>query len=276
MSVLTRRFNGGVLAARRARRAVRDELSGELPERTLDDVELLVSELATNSVRHGGCDEDAELRVETDVTPSCIRIRLCDTGSGFAEPRAEPSPSGRRRRLRPRSARPDLGPLGHAAQRRLLRLVRGSARTDSRLTLSPAATVGGMAAAPERPRREPSSEPKLVRKLRARQEEHRRRGKLYRALFVLLGLVVLAVGIAMLALPGPAFVVIPIGLAILSLEFAWAERLLEKALIKGEEARRKAADASPAQKILSAVGVVLGVAAAAAAAVLWDIPYLPV
>jgi uncharacterized protein (TIGR02611 family) len=133
-----------------------------------------------------------------------------------------------------------------------------------------------MAAAPERPRREPSSEPKLVRKLRARQEEHRRRGKLYRALFVLLGLVVLAVGIAMLALPGPAFVVIPIGLAILSLEFAWAERLLEKALIKGEEARRKAADASPAQKILSAVGVVLGVAAAAAAAVLWDIPYLPV
>ena len=92
MSVLTRRFNGGVLAARRARRAVRDELSGELPERTLDDVELLVSELATNSVRHGGCDEDAELRVETDVTPSCIRIRLCDTGSGFAEPRAEPSP----------------------------------------------------------------------------------------------------------------------------------------------------------------------------------------
>ena len=133
-----------------------------------------------------------------------------------------------------------------------------------------------MAAAPERPRREPSSEPKLVRKLRARQEEHRRRGKLYRALFVLLGLVVLAVGIAMLALPGPAFVVIPIGLAILSLEFAWAERLLEKALIKGEEARRKAADASPAQKILSAVGVALGVAAAATAAVLWDIPYLPV
>ena len=133
-----------------------------------------------------------------------------------------------------------------------------------------------MAAAPERPRREPSPEPKLVRKLRARQEQHRSRGKLYRALFVLLGLVVLAVGIAMLALPGPAFVVIPIGLAVLSLEFAWAERLLEKALIKGEDARRKAADASPAQKILSAVGVVLGVAAAATAAVLWDIPYLPV
>ena len=92
MSVLTRRFHGGVLAARLARRAVRDELSGELPERTLDDVELLVSELATNSVRHGGCDEGTELRFRTDVTPSCVRIQLCDTGSGFTELRSEPSP----------------------------------------------------------------------------------------------------------------------------------------------------------------------------------------
>ena len=119
-------------------------------------------------------------------------------------------------------------------------------------------------------------EPELVRKLRARQAEHRKRGRLYRAMFVLLGAVVLAAGIAMLALPGPAFVVIPIGLAILSLEFAWAERMLEKALVKGEEARRKAAAATPAQKALSAVAVAIAAAAAVFAAVLWDIPYLPV
>ena len=87
---------------------------------------------------------------------------------------------------------------------------------------------------------------------------------------------VLGVGIAMLALPGPAFVVIPIGLAILSLEFAWAEHLLEKALIKGEEAKRKASEASPAQKALTAAAVACGVAAAVAAAILWDIPLLPV
>ena len=80
----------------------------------------------------------------------------------------------------------------------------------------------------------------------------------------------------MLALPGPAFVVIPIGLAILSLEFAWAEHLLERALVKGDEAKRKAAAATPAQKALSAAAVALGVAAAIAAAVVWDIPYLPV
>ena len=133
-----------------------------------------------------------------------------------------------------------------------------------------------MTAAPERDQPERPGEPKLVRKLRERQAEHKQRGRLYRWAFVLLGLAVLGVGIAMLALPGPAFVVIPIGLAILSLEFAWAEHLLEKALVKGEEARRKAADASPAQKVLSGLAIACAAAAAAAAAILWDIPFLPV
>ena len=35
-------------------------------------------------------------------------------------------------------------------------------------------------------------------------------------------------GAALIVLPGPAFVVIPIGLAILSIEFAWARRWLKK------------------------------------------------
>lgn len=39
---------------------------------------------------------------------------------------------------------------------------------------------------------------------------------------------VLLVGIAMIVLPGPAVVVIPVGLGILSLEFAWARRWLGK------------------------------------------------
>jgi uncharacterized protein (TIGR02611 family) len=128
-----------------------------------------------------------------------------------------------------------------------------------------------MAAPSDRP-----GEPKFVTRLRARQEEHKQRSRIYRGLFVLAGLVILAAGVAMLALPGPAFVVIPIGLAILSLEFAWAERLLEHALVKGDEARRKAAAATPAQKALSTAAVILGVAAAVAAAIVWDIPLVPV
>lgn len=47
------------------------------------------------------------------------------------------------------------------------------------------------------------------------------------AVFVV-GITVLAVGVALIVLPGPAFVVIPIGLAILSIEFAWARLWLRK------------------------------------------------
>jgi tellurite resistance protein TerC len=44
----------------------------------------------------------------------------------------------------------------------------------------------------------------------------------------LVGGTVLAIGVALLVLPGPALVVIPIGLAILGLEFAWARVWLRK------------------------------------------------
>jgi tellurite resistance protein TerC len=44
----------------------------------------------------------------------------------------------------------------------------------------------------------------------------------------LVGGTVLAIGIVLIVLPGPAFVVIPVGLAILGLEFAWARLWLRK------------------------------------------------
>jgi putative transmembrane protein PGPGW len=40
---------------------------------------------------------------------------------------------------------------------------------------------------------------------------------------------VLLIGVALVFLPGPAFVVIPLGLAILASEFAWVRRWLNKA-----------------------------------------------
>jgi uncharacterized protein (TIGR02611 family) len=43
------------------------------------------------------------------------------------------------------------------------------------------------------------------------------------------GLTAVLVGIALLVLPGPAFLVIPIGLGILAIEFEWARRLLRRA-----------------------------------------------
>jgi tellurite resistance protein TerC len=41
------------------------------------------------------------------------------------------------------------------------------------------------------------------------------------------GMTVLLIGIAMIVLPGPAVVVIPIGLAILATEYAWARHWLQ-------------------------------------------------
>jgi len=49
---------------------------------------------------------------------------------------------------------------------------------------------------------------------------------------------VLVIGICMIVLPGPAFVVIPVGLGILGLEFAWARIWLKKAKAKAEEVAR--------------------------------------
>jgi tellurite resistance protein TerC len=42
------------------------------------------------------------------------------------------------------------------------------------------------------------------------------------------GFTVLLIGFALLVLPGPAMVVIPIGIAILATELVWAKRLLNR------------------------------------------------
>jgi tellurite resistance protein TerC len=55
-----------------------------------------------------------------------------------------------------------------------------------------------------------------------------------RIVVTVVGVTVVLVGMALLVLPGPAFVVIPIGLAILSIEFAWARRWLRR-LREGSE-----------------------------------------
>ena len=52
---------------------------------------------------------------------------------------------------------------------------------------------------------------------------------LRRAVIAVIGFTVLAIGVAMVVLPGPAIVVIPLGLTILATEFVWARQLLQKA-----------------------------------------------
>ena len=51
---------------------------------------------------------------------------------------------------------------------------------------------------------------------------------LRRVIVAVIGFTVLLIGVAMIVLPGPAIVVIPLGLAILATEFVWARRVLKK------------------------------------------------
>ena len=119
------------------------------------------------------------------------------------------------------------------------------------------------------------AKPPLVDRLRAQRDRHRRRPRTIRALYVVAGFTLLLAGIIMLITPGPAFVIIPVALAMLSLEFAWAERLLGTALKKAEGAKRKANQTSPTQRLLTAIAVALACAAVLAWSIWGDIPLTP-
>jgi uncharacterized protein (TIGR02611 family) len=117
--------------------------------------------------------------------------------------------------------------------------------------------------------------PKLVERLEAHRETHRNRSRLFRIAFGSAGVLVLVGGLVMLVTPGPAFVLIPIGLAMLSMEFVWAERLLERSLEQAAIAQEKAAQTSRAQRIVVAAAGVLAVAACVLAVLWWDIHVVP-
>lgn len=54
-----------------------------------------------------------------------------------------------------------------------------------------------------------------------------------------IGFTILIIGVFMIALPGPAFIVIPLGLAILATEFVWAKKWLNKVKEKISEQKKK-------------------------------------
>lgn len=56
-----------------------------------------------------------------------------------------------------------------------------------------------------------------------------------RFFILLIGGTIVLVGLALVVLPGPAMVVIPIGLAILATEFVWAKTLLDKLKARAQQ-----------------------------------------
>ncbi len=116
---------------------------------------------------------------------------------------------------------------------------------------------------------------KLIERLELRRAVHRDRHPLFRIAFGIGGVLVTLAGVIMLVTPGPAFVLIPIGLAMLSMEFVWAERLLVKSLEQAAVAQEKAAQTTRTQRILAAIATLLAIAAAVLAVLWWDVPLVP-
>lgn len=77
---------GGPQAPAHARRALTERLSGTVSAAVLEDAGLLVSELVTNSVLHGGADADGRVSLRVGVAGERVRIEVCDPGPGFDAP----------------------------------------------------------------------------------------------------------------------------------------------------------------------------------------------
>ena len=65
------------------------------------------------------------------------------------------------------------------------------------------------------------------------------RPALRRFLIGTIGFSVILIGLAMIVLPGPAFIVVPLGFAILASEFAWARRVWRRGRILVARVRSK-------------------------------------
>jgi uncharacterized protein (TIGR02611 family) len=116
----------------------------------------------------------------------------------------------------------------------------------------------------------------MVARVRDRKERHRQRHFAFRVVFGILGALVVLAGVVLLVLPGPGWLLIAIGLAMLALEFDPVERVLERVALRLEDAGEKAAKAKPWQKALGIAASAAVVAGGVAAALLWDLPLLPV
>jgi anti-sigma regulatory factor (Ser/Thr protein kinase) len=87
---------GGPEAPAVARNELQRRLAGRVPRRVLDDAGLLVSELVTNSIVHGGVGASGVLGLRLALRGERVRIEVSDPGPGFdpEAPRSGPDEPG--------------------------------------------------------------------------------------------------------------------------------------------------------------------------------------
>jgi anti-sigma regulatory factor (Ser/Thr protein kinase) len=88
---------GGPRAPLSARAKLSEALDARLDAPVVDDMRLLVSELVTNCVLHGGVGDSREITVRASVTDDAVVTEVCHDGPSFLPPADEPdleSPGG--------------------------------------------------------------------------------------------------------------------------------------------------------------------------------------
>jgi uncharacterized protein (TIGR02611 family) len=120
--------------------------------------------------------------------------------------------------------------------------------------------------------------PELLIKLQERKLRHKQRHILHRIAVVIAGFLIVIAGIIMSGpgVPGPGIVTIIIGLTFLALEFDRAERWLERVIVWGDRAAERAEQTTTKQRVAAGIAAAAAIGAFAAAAILWDIPLMPV
>lgn len=89
-------------------------------------------------------------------------------------------------------------------------------------------------------------EPGLLKRLHLRAHSHPVSSLVTKVVVTCVGVSVLCAGLIMMVTPGPGIVGIVLGLAILALEWSWAEGLLDKAREKARQAKEHAESLDPA------------------------------
>jgi anti-sigma regulatory factor (Ser/Thr protein kinase) len=74
-------------SAAAARHSVGAVLTSFVPQYLSERVELLVSELVTNALRHARSSDNSTIRLKLNLTPSKVRVEVEDKGSGFDPPK---------------------------------------------------------------------------------------------------------------------------------------------------------------------------------------------
>jgi uncharacterized protein (TIGR02611 family) len=130
------------------------------------------------------------------------------------------------------------------------------------------------------PAAEPAEQGRVRGKLHQRLHSNPALALTSKVVITTVGLLVMAAGLVMMVTPGPGIVGIILGLAILATEWAWADRWLQAAKRKAQEAKEKAEAMDPRVRrrrlLLAGLVFLLVVGSVAAYVAAYDWPSLAV